>query len=211
MRYIPKIDDKEIKDNQGHFKERVSLYKKKGLDLLGSRRLIFEKAGPLEGSILEIGCGNGYASIVLAESGYDFVAVDPDQESLKTTALNLASRNLLRRVTLYAMDGKAMTFANKSFDNIIMIGLMHHVFEADEMFLETDRVLNQDGLLIIADFNEKGMQIIDSVHREEGRTHEKSETGKDYAYTFFHKLGYEVENFQDDCHWALICQKRIKP
>lgn len=210
MRYTAKLNAKEIEENYGHFEQRIALYKERGLDFLGSRSYILGQARPLNGPILEIGCGNGYASIALAEAGYSFTAIDPDRESLQKTACNLAKKELLNKVTLYEMDAEKMGFANKSFANIVMIGLLHHIYEADKIFLELDRVLTAEGKLILADFNQRGLQIIESVHREEGREHPRSDIGRDYARSFFHKLGYEIKDLRDDCHWALICRKKIE-
>ena len=42
------------------------------------------------------------------------------------------------------------------------------------MLLEMDRALSPDGKLVLSDFNDKGMEIINAVHNEEGRTHENS-------------------------------------
>ena len=210
MQYIPELTDKEIEENCKHFSERLSLYKKRGLDLLRSREFILEKAGTLEGSILEVGSGNGYTTLVLAKAGYEFIAIDNDKESLKTTALNLAYANVLPRVKLYLMDGKSLGFTDNSFSNVVNVGLLHHINEVDEMFAEADRVLCANGKLILADFNKRGMEIVNSVHKEEGRVHIDCGVTKDYVYSYFHRLGYDIKSYEDSCHWLLIVRKRIE-
>ncbi len=211
MQYIPKLKPEEIEQNHRHFSERISLYKKRGLDLLRSREFILEKANDLQDSILEVGSGNGYTTVVLAKAGYQFVAIDNDRESLKTTVLNLAYANVLPRVKFYVMDGKSLDFADNSFRNVVNVGLLHHIDDVDKMFTETDRVLCANGKLILADFNKNGMAIINSVHREEGRIHQDSGINRDYVYSYFHRLGYEIKSYEDRCHWVLICEKEICP
>ena len=210
MQYVPKLKPEEIEENHQHFSERLSLYKEKGLDFLSSREFILEKAGTLEGSILEVGSGNGYTTLVLAKAGYEFIAIDNDKESLKTTALNLTYANVLPRVKSYLMDGKSLGFADNSFSNVVNVGLLHHIDGVDEMFAETDRVLCANGRLILADFNKRGMAIISFVHKEEGRMHEDSGVSRDYVYSYFHVLGYEIKSYEDRHHWVLIAKKRIE-
>ena len=72
MQFIPDISTEEIKAGHKSFKDRISIYKRSGLDFIGSRELMIDKAEPLQGSILEIGTGTGYATITLARAGYKF-------------------------------------------------------------------------------------------------------------------------------------------
>jgi len=210
MQYLPKLTDKEIKENHKHFSERVSLYKKRDLDFLRSREFILEKAEGLKGSILEIGSGTGYTTLCLAKAGYNFIAIDKDREALRTTALNLAYENLLSNVKFYEMDGKSLTFANSSFRNVVIVNLFHHINGVNKILSEADRVLCANGKLILADFDERGMEIVNSVHKEEGRIHIDCGVSKDYVYSYFHGLGYEIERCEDRCHWVLISEKKIQ-
>ena len=186
------ISAKEIKANHKNFEDRISVYKNRGIDFTGSREFMLKKAKPLRGSILEIGTGTGYTTLALAKVGYKFISVDNDKEALKITALNLAYENVLGNVTFYIMDGKSLFFKNESFSSIVVVNLFHHVNNIDEMFFEINRVLCPDGKAILADFNKRGMGIVNDVHKEEGRIHEDSGVGKEY---------------HEKCHWLLIVKK----
>ena len=211
MQYVPKLKPQEIEENHQHFSERVSLYKKRGLDFLRAREFILEKAGALQGSILEIGTGTGYTTLTLAKAGYKFITIDPDQEALKTTALNLAYENLLSCVKFFVMDGKCLDFPNSSFKNVVIVNLFHHISGVNKLLSEADRILRIDGKLILADFNRKGMKIVNSVHKEEGRIHEDFSVSKEYVYSYFHSLGYDLECYEDSYHWLIIAKKEILP
>lgn len=211
MQYIPKISDREIKENHQHFSERLLLYKNKGLDFLSSREFLLEKAQGLEGNILEIGTGTGYMTLSLAKLGYKFSSIDKDKESLKIAALNLAYENLLSKVKFYVMDGKSLAFADNSFANVVAVNLFHHIKGVDKMLAEIDRVLSTNGKLILADFNKRGMAIVNVVHREEANIHEDSGVTKDYVYSYFHRLGYAIKSYEERCHWALIAKKETLP
>jgi len=211
MQYVPKLTPEEIEQNYKRFRERISIYKEKGLDFAKSRGFILEKAGPLQSSILEIGAGTGYTTLVLAKAGHKFISIDKDKEALKIAALNLAHENALACVKFYAMDGQSMSFANDSFENVIVVSLFHHIDNVDGILSEIDRVLCMNGKLILADFNRKGMDIVNSVHKQEGRMHQDSGVTRDYIASYLYKLGYEISNYEEEHHWLLIAAKKIKP
>ncbi len=210
MQYIPELDKREIEDNHKHFNERISLYKSKGLDFIKSREFILEKAGSLSGSVLEIGAGTGYTTLFLAREGRDLTAIDADREALKKTALNLAYEDLRLKVKLYVMNAKVLAFDNSSFKNIICLNMLHHIDNADKIFLEMDRILCPDGKIILADFNKKGMGLVNSVHQQESRTHEDSGIGQDISHNYFYGLGYKVKSYEEEYHWVLIAEKEIQ-
>lgn len=211
MRYIPELTEKDIAENRKYFQERVTLYKSLGIDFANIRKSILKKAGTLEKDILEIGSGNGYTALSLAKQGHKVISVDPDKEALRKTALNLAYERLLGKVELYLMDGKSLKFDNQSFQAVIVINLFHHIEDVDNVLSEIDRVLCAGGKLIAADFNKQGMKIINSVHKNEGRTHEDSGVTKEHSYFYFNKLGYNITEPKNRYHWILIAEKKIQP
>ena len=207
MQYLPELSAKEIEENHKQFSERVRVYRKKGLDYAESRRFMLEEVKPLSGSILEIGTGTGYTTIALAGDGYELATIDKDKEILNIAASNLAYLNLLSKVKFYIMDGKLLSFGDKSFDNIFAVNLFHHIDGVDKMLAEIDRVLSVNGKILLADFNKRGMKIIESVHRQEGRVHENKSVTQNYVHSYFHDLGYDLKNFDNRCHWIIIGKK----
>lgn len=208
-KYKPRLSHKEIEENHKRFTERISLYKGKGLSFAESRQFILEKACPLDGSILEIGTGTGYTTLALARTGYRCISIDTDREALKTASLNLVYENLLSNVEFYVMDGKSITFRDRSFRNVVCVNLFHHVNKVDKMLSEIDRVLCADGKAVLADFNKAGMEIVDTVHKQEKHMHENSNVTEDSICSYFRGLGYEVQDYEDKYHWLLIAKKLI--
>jgi len=180
------------------------------MDFIKSRQFILKKAGPLRGDTLELGTGRGYTTLALAKAGYKFISVDKDRETLKTAALNLAYEDLLSSVDFYIMDAKTMAFKSGSFKNVVCVNLFHHVTAVNEMLSEIDRVLRVYGKAVLADFNENGMEIVNGVHRQESHVHEDTGVTKEDIYSYFFNLGYEIEDYDDRCHWVLICRKLIQ-
>ena len=207
MRYIPKAVPSEVKENHDYQKKRALFYKKKGLDFSKALKFILKKAGPLCGSILEIGTGPGHTALALAKAGYKFVSVDKDKESLRKASLNLAYSKLLKKVEFYAMDATHLEFKDRSFDNIIIVAVFHHIKRFDEIMKEVDRVLVPGGQIILADFNKKGMKIVGSLHKEEGRVHEASSITEEVVSRYLKKLGYKINFIEHECHWIIISRK----
>ena len=181
MKYVPKLTEKEIEDNHRLFEERRDLYANKDLDFLKSREFILEKARPLEGDILDIGSGKGIMALSLVKAGYSITSVDNNEEMLRIAALNLAYEKLLSKVELYVMDAYSLDFKENSFNRIFMVEALHHIEDINGIFVEIDRVLAGTGKLILADFNENGMKIVDQAHRQDGNVHENSFVGKEAA------------------------------
>ncbi len=207
MKYCPEFKDVELKENHKIFKNKQAYYKERGIDFDKNREFILEKAGRLKGSILEIGSGRGRTALSLTGAGYSIVSVDKDEAMLRVTALNLLYENLLEKAELHLMDAYSLDFKDKSFDNVFMIEALHHVDNIGGIFGEVDRVLKPCGKFIVADFNEKGMRVIDESHREEGGKHLNSLVGKEEAYNWLSSRGYKTESYDDLCHWVLIAEK----
>ncbi|MDP8212434.1 MAG: class I SAM-dependent methyltransferase [Candidatus Zapsychrus exili] len=210
MKYIPNVTQREIAENHKHFKGRVELYKKFGVNFVNTGDFILQKAQPIKNKILEIGSGNGYTALALAKGGYKFISIDNNKESLKKAFLNLAYEKLLSNVVFYNMDARLLSFKDKSFHTIVIVNFFHHTEEVDNILFQIDRVLCPNGKLVIADFNKQGMKIIGSVHRNEGHMHENAGVSKDYIYAYFNSSGYEIEEYKEKHHWILVGKKKIQ-
>ena len=79
-------------------------------------RHLYGLAGNPTGKALDIGCGQGRASLLLAEHGLDMAAVDIYQPFLDTLQAEVEARNLSAQVTTRAMSMDALDFPASSFD-----------------------------------------------------------------------------------------------
>ncbi|MBN1384839.1 MAG: class I SAM-dependent methyltransferase [Elusimicrobia bacterium] len=207
MLYVPKVSEKEKEENHKQFSERRALYRTKSFDFAESRKFILQKAGILSDSILEIGTGYGDTAIALTKTGYKITAIDRDIESLKIAAANLAYENLLPNVKFYVMNAEAMDFKKESFKSAICVNLFHHIKKVDKVLSEADRVLSKKGRFILADFNKKGIEIVNKIHKDEGRIHENLGIKEDYSYSYLNKLGYRTKRYKEKYHWVLVSEK----
>ena len=210
MLYSPKLSKEEIEENHRIFEERISIYRKRGMDFLKSRNFILEKSKPLDGSILEIGTGTGHTALTLAKAGYKLTSIDRDEEILKKAALNLAYEGLLSSASLHVMDAKSLEFEDGSFNNVIAVNMFHHAEDMDEILSEMDRVTAPNGKMIISDFNEKGMSIVGHVHKHEGNSHDYDNVAKTEIARRLKDLKYDTHEHEGDTQWVVTGRKAAK-
>jgi ubiquinone/menaquinone biosynthesis C-methylase UbiE len=200
------LTTKEIVENHKRYLERIEIYRKRGLNTIESRRFILKVAGPLRDRILEVGVGRGYTTLALVKAGYKLIGIDIDREMIETASLNLAYEGLLSKTKFFMMNAESLAFKDSSFDTIIAVDVLHHLKEPKQILFEMNRVLKRSGKLILADLNERGRKIVDSVHKEEGRSHTFS-TNREYIYEVINSMGYKTRDYEDNCYWILVSEK----
>ncbi len=122
------------------------------LELLSAYR------GPAETRILDLGCAGGRNTVVLAEQGFDFHALDTSWAMVERTrervAASVGREEAERRVTAGAMEDLCR-FPPESFDLVVALGLYHNSTcreQWDRALAETARVLKTGGLVLVANF-----------------------------------------------------------
>lgn len=94
--------------------------------------------------ILDIGSGNGLITFVLREKGFD------------VTPLDIAEGQYHSTVKPVIYNGRTMPFADNTFDSAILLTILHHTTNQEEIIRETVRVCKQ--LIIMEDIYETGFQ-----------------------------------------------------
>ncbi|WP_076998624.1 class I SAM-dependent methyltransferase [Variovorax sp. KK3] len=102
--------------------------------------------------VLDIACGEGYGSALLAQVARSVVGVDISQE-----AVDHAARNYERLTHLRFAQGSATAIPveDSSIDVVVSFETLEHLDEQEEMLAEIRRVLKPDGLLVISSPNKK--------------------------------------------------------
>lgn len=151
---------------------RQTAYKKHGCDPQGESWFILEKSLPLEGRILEVGSGQGYFAMGLAERGFRIVGVDPCADDIAIARWNLEQRNLSALVELQVANGDSLPFPDRSFEEIFSVKVFHHLVAPFKVVDEMIRVLAAEGKIVISDFSEEGFSLVERIHCEiEGEHH----------------------------------------
>ena len=101
--------------------------------------------GPLEGKrVLEIGCGLGRHSVLLAKSGASVTSFDLSLKSVAAARDRAAMNAVSDNVALVVAAAEALPFADASFDAIFGRSILHHL-EVYPTLSELHRVLRPGG------------------------------------------------------------------
>lgn len=104
----------------------------------------------LEGrSVLDLGCGSGVVSCLMAEHGAKVTAVDLTQAGIDMTQQSAHAWGY--PVQIARMDAEMLGFKNGSFDYVFSWGVLHHTRDTDRAFREVARILlpSGDGLIMV--------------------------------------------------------------
>lgn len=99
--------------------------------------------------VLDLACGEGYGSNLMAELAHSVVGVDVSFESVQHAAAAYQKANL----TFCQGNAAALNFSDASFDVVVSFETVEHLAEQAEMIQEIRRVLRRDGFLIISSPN----------------------------------------------------------
>lgn len=108
----------------------------------------------LSGRVLELGCGNGTYTRVLAETAESVVATDLSEDMVAAARERLQE---LPNVRVEPQDAFALTYPDAAFDAVIMVNLLHVIPDRDKAVAESRRVVKPDGRIAIVSFTTAGM------------------------------------------------------
>jgi ubiquinone/menaquinone biosynthesis C-methylase UbiE len=98
--------------------------------------------------IIDVGCGNGRLSILLAQYCKEIIGVDPDETAvIQAQELHAEKYNL----KFIVMNGKKLSFEDESFDILIFslsLCCMESLDAIEKAINEAWRILKPDGLLL---------------------------------------------------------------
>lgn len=168
--------EEELLVNHKRYLERKALYSSLGYDIDKERALILEKAQPLYGDILEAGTGKGHFAFELAKAGYKFTTFDISEAEQLFAKLNLRYFGLDKQVDFRIENGESLSFKDKSYDVIFSVNTVHHLMNPFKVIDEFLRVLSFEGKLVLSDFTQEGLVLMDKIHASEGNKHEVGKT-----------------------------------
>ncbi len=96
---------------------------------------------------LDLACGEGYGSFMLAEDAREVIGVDIDEVTIRHASSRYIKDNLTflkGSVTDIPIKGE------KIFDAIVCFEAIEHIDEHDEMMREVKRLLKKDGIFIVS-------------------------------------------------------------
>jgi len=102
-----------------------------------------------DAEVLDIGCGEGYASIKLAERSKKVVGFDINTADLKLAEDKKSRSKYKDKITFVPGDVLKLPFPDKSFDLVCMLDVLPHIEKDRETMAEVARVLRPSGRVVI--------------------------------------------------------------
>lgn len=134
--------------------------------------------------VLDIGCGPGFFSVILAECGYSVTAIDYTQAMLEEAKENAMAQGVQDRINFLQMDAQALEFSDDTFDLIVSRNLTWNLQEPECAYREWNRVLKKKGLLLNFDANWYGYLFDDKKRADYEKDRRKTiELGIEDHYT----------------------------
>jgi len=96
--------------------------------------------------VLDIGCGAGYGSKILAESARLVVGVDRDEAAIKYATGNYGSE----KISFQKADVIYLPFNDFEFDAAVCFEVIEHIERPREMLMQASRVIRDTGLFIVS-------------------------------------------------------------
>lgn len=132
---------------------------------LKGARLYSEAANPFEEfmstselrgrSVLEIGCGMGFHSEMIARAGANLTSIDISPTSVEATQERFRLKGL--SADIRRMDAETLEFPDQSFDMVWSWGVIHHSSRTGHIVGQIARVLRPGGSARVMVYNLEGM------------------------------------------------------
>jgi len=110
--------------------------------------------------ILEVGCGTGLFTEILAGMAEQVTATDYSDEMI---AMAKKLRVHPKHVDFLKENAMELSFTDKKFDGVFMANLIHIISDPEKVITESRRVLKPGGRLIITSFTMDEMKFADKL------------------------------------------------
>lgn len=113
--------------------------------------------------VLDIACGEGYGSSMIARSAHSVIGVDISHEAVEHASKTYANQSNLR---FLCNSASSVDLPDASFDVVVSFETIEHLTEQQEMLAELRRVLKPDGVLIMSSPNRPVYSDAADYHNE---------------------------------------------
>jgi 2-polyprenyl-3-methyl-5-hydroxy-6-metoxy-1,4-benzoquinol methylase len=117
-----------------------------------SRRRIHWMCAQVVGpDVLDVGCSQGIASILLAREGHRVVGIDREHEAIRAARERLDQEEsfVRERVEFRVGEGRAVGFPDGSFDAVLLGEVLEHQLDPRKLLGEARRVLRPGGRIVV--------------------------------------------------------------
>ncbi len=131
------------------------------------RNALLRLGGQESNAVLDIGCGKGEFTFIIAQVAKKAIGIDPDEKLVRSASQNYKCKNIFFRVGL----GESLDFSSNSFDTVVFCQSLHHVplkFQLKALN-EAWRVLTVHGRLLIIEpiYGKGSLEEIECLYFDE--------------------------------------------
>ncbi len=156
--------------------------------------------GQIKGQqVLDLGCGTGRYSLILAKRGAKVVGVDPSSGMIKQAKLKVGESG---QISLFQGTLEDLRFPDGQFDLVVSALTLSHLPELEPALKEICRVLKTSGRLVISDVHpfwpisgHDYTEFFDKIGQEY-RIPVYTHLVEEY-WDLFRKLGMQLEEFKE--------------
>jgi 2-polyprenyl-3-methyl-5-hydroxy-6-metoxy-1,4-benzoquinol methylase len=150
--------------------------------------------------VLEIGCGMGLHTELLAKSGAEVSAIDLSDTSVESTKNRLKLKKIEAKVQ--QADAETIPFADKSFDFVWSWGVIHHSSRTAKIVREISRVLAPEGETRIMVYNRDSASVFRAIMKYQifrlgFLRGQSTDTALNRGTDGFHARHYTKDQFED--------------
>lgn len=110
--------------------------------------------------VLEIGCGAGFLTVLLAQRGLQVYAIDTVEEMIELTHCHVEACGLANLVSVDTGDIFALPFEDGAFDLVTALGVIPWLNQPERAFQEMARVTRPGGHVITTAANRHGLYVL---------------------------------------------------
>ena len=114
----------------------------------------------IAGEVLELGCGNGTYSRILAKTAERVLATDFSDEMVAVSEARLKQLENVRVAKQNALD---LSLPDGKFDTVVMANLLHVIPQPKQAIRESCRVIRDGGELIVISFTTEGISLFSKL------------------------------------------------
>lgn len=108
--------------------------------------------GDIKGkTVLDLGCGKGWASLEALEAGANVIAIDISPMSIELVKKLAEEKGLADRLDARVMDAMNLELEDECIDVLVGNGILHHLPKLEQVFSEIKRVLKPDGYAVFVE------------------------------------------------------------
>jgi 2-polyprenyl-3-methyl-5-hydroxy-6-metoxy-1,4-benzoquinol methylase len=108
--------------------------------------------GDLQGrQVLDMGCGDGWLSVILAKRGANVWGYDISPSAIETANARAAQNGVTHRTHFDVASAYQTPYPDRHFDLVIGQAILHHLGDKDRLALELTRVMRADATAVFSE------------------------------------------------------------